>query len=198
MAQGDAGAAHHELIEIIKKANKLGVPTILWMTLDSSFHEFFFEFSQHFDYVFCADPREVELLRKDGISSRTLLPAVQPVLFNPVQDTKNDEAFDAGVLFDGWIDLVRYPEIGATLKQLTAINLNIFQSTQMMYKKDMQGIDSTLLPFVKGSVDALMLPALINMRPCISPWIKALRAGRKKSGLHSRQQPAVCPSPIWA
>lgn len=160
--QGNDRATRHELIEIVKKARELQVPTVFWMTLDSVFHEHFSEFLQHFDYVFCADPREVELLHKDGLSSRTLLPAVQPVLFNPVIEMKGDKAFDAGVLFDGWMDLVQFPEISDTLKKLTASKLSIFQSSQMMFKKHLQGIDSTLLPFVKGSVDALMLPILFK------------------------------------
>jgi glycosyltransferase involved in cell wall biosynthesis len=194
MAQNTPGIAHNELIKIIEKANELGIPTVYWMTLDSLFHEYFLEFSKHFDFVFCADPEEVELLRKDGVIAKKMLPAVQPVLFNSIQNLKKIEPFDAGVLFDGMADLVRFPEISATLKNFAECNLNIYQSALFMSERFLNHIDSALLPFVRGSVCSLMMPNLLRQASLCISFDKS--AAGKTQKVWAALEASACHTPI--
>ncbi|MFC1776007.1 hypothetical protein ACFL3I_01540, partial [Pseudomonadota bacterium] len=51
---------HEPLIRLIQLARKLSVPTVFWNTKDHLYHSHYVDFSQLFDYVFCADPLQVE------------------------------------------------------------------------------------------------------------------------------------------
>lgn len=161
MAQSIPGAANDEIQKIILSAKKRGIPTVFWMTMDRTYYQHFNQFAKGFDFVFCADSHCTKYFIKEGVTAKTLLPAVQPALFNPIH-RQESKSFHAGILYDGWVDLFRSPELGRILKKLKGCNLNIFQTELMMYKAQLQRMNDELMLLVQGTVMDLMLPSLLK------------------------------------
>ena len=162
MAQTVSGEEQDLLTLIISSAKEKNIPTVFWMTKGSDDYPHFSRFAKMFDFVFYADPVCENLFLKDGIAAEELLPAVQPCLFHPVQDAEKSISFNPGTLYDGWVDLFRFPEIGDILKRIKGNGLSIFQTRLMMYKKQLNHIDRDLIPFVKGTVPDVVVPDLLK------------------------------------
>ncbi|MCP4021532.1 MAG: glycosyltransferase [Desulfobacteraceae bacterium] len=181
MAQTIAGPDNDQILQIISSAKKQGLPTVFWMTMDHSYCAHFEALARVFDVIFCADPLATDIFAKNGIEAKTLLPAVQPVLFNPIRNVEANEPFDAGTLFNGWVDLFRFPELGKILKKFTAKNLNIFQTTLMMYKGQLLRTDKELMPYVQGTVPDLVLPGLLKSASMYLAFEKGYKAKTQKT-----------------
>ena len=173
MGQTISGEANEQLKDIIKLAGNKGIPTVFWMTLDHAYHHHFCEFAKGFDFVFCADPACMECFEKQGISAKLLRPAVQPVLFNPALPAGEKTPFHAGILFDGWVDLFKFPDIGRVLAKVKQDDLNIYQTRLMMYKAQLQRTDPGLVPFVQGTVSDIVLPGLLKRADMVLSFEKS-------------------------
>ena len=134
MAQNPSSSERGELLEIISLSRKLSIPTVYWITKGHEYHEHFRDFAKHFDYVFCADPMETELLRAEGVKAEVLLPCVQPALYNPfrIYDHHYD-AFSLNVLFDGWADLDRLNNDLSILNEIKKYGLSIIESRYKIF-----------------------------------------------------------------
>jgi glycosyltransferase involved in cell wall biosynthesis len=162
MALTIPGQENDEILNIIKTARKKQIPTVFWMTLSHSYCPHFIRIARAFDNVYCADPLAVEMFAAQGLSSKILLPAVQPVVFNPVHNVEENTPFNAGILFDGWVDLFENPQIAGILKKIKADDLNVFQTKLMMYRGQLQRTEKDLVPRVKGTVMDTHLPVLLK------------------------------------
>lgn len=135
MAQSLASHGREELMEIVSLARNLSIPTVYWNTQDHVFHGHYNDFARHFDHVFCADPREAEALRVEGVRAEELLPAVQPALFNPFRLYEHADAFSLGVLYDGWADLDRLTERLSILHEVKKYGLSIIESRYSIFHR---------------------------------------------------------------
>lgn len=163
MAQSVPGDQREELDSMLKLAGKLSIPTVFWFTLDSQYHEHFVDFARRFDRVYCADPKGLELMGKDGVRAEILLPAVQPVIFNPIHNYNTISIQNTGIVYDGWYDLFKFPDLNTVISKFKELNLNIIESAAMMYEIQLQRLhDKSLIPFVRGTVDQQDLPAILK------------------------------------
>lgn len=128
MAQCPPAIEREKLIEIVTMARKTGIPTVFWMTKNHVYHEHYKAFAIHFDFVFCADPIEVEKLRKEGVHAEILLPCARQV--------ENDgENRTIPILFDGWADLDKFTAELDILKCLKPLGLKIIESRYQIFKR---------------------------------------------------------------
>ncbi len=181
MAQTIPGEENDLIHQLILTAKKKGIPTVFWMTKDSAYYPHYNRVAKAFDLVFCADPLSQALFIKEGIPAKKLLPAVQPVLFNPIQNIEKNRVLNTGTLYDGWVDLFRFPEIGTILKKIKGNNLNIFQTRLMMYKAQLAHTDKELVPFVQGTILDLLLPNLLKNASMYLGFEKGCKSKIEKS-----------------
>jgi len=119
---------HGKILEIVKTAEKLSIPAIFWHTQDHIYHNHYKSLASHFDFIFCADPREAEALESMHAKVELLPPAVQPAIHNPFRDIEHVDAFRIKVLYDGWTDLIRLEEKLLLLRDIIPFGLNIIES----------------------------------------------------------------------
>ncbi len=162
MAQSIKNSEQEELLEILDQAKKRGIPSVYWITSDHSMHDHFSDFAKHFDFVYCADMKEIGLFKRDGINAAILLPAVQPVIFNPIHNFNQNKIRKSGILYDGWVDLFRYPELGNILSKVKKDNLNIYQSDLMMYRTQVKHTANNLAQSIRGTITKSALPYLLR------------------------------------
>ena len=156
MAQSVPGADHDELEAIVRSARKLGIPTVFWMTTDSQYQQHFEKFAKEFDFVFCADPKSVAAFENEGLKALLLEPAFQPRHFNPIQSPAR--SMDFGVVYDGWTDLYKRPEIRSVLSRLDPVDLCVIETGAMIPRSHLNRIRETpLRNAVKGSVHRSLL-----------------------------------------
>jgi hypothetical protein len=131
MAQLESG--HNLLNEVLSFARSNRIPTVYWFTKDHKYHHLFSKICSFFDFVFCADPKEVDLLTKEGVRSSLLLPCVQPVLYNPFRHYEDYHALDIELLVDGWATIDRYAKDFEYLKPLISSGtLKILESNYVI------------------------------------------------------------------
>jgi hypothetical protein len=135
MAQSLPSPGREELLEIVSLARRLSIPTVYWNTQDHVYHEHYKDFAKHFDHIFCADLREAEALRAEGVPAEGLLPAVQPALFNPFRLCEHADAFSLGVLYDGWADLDRLTESLSILREVKKYGLGVIESRYDIFQR---------------------------------------------------------------
>lgn len=134
LGQSPAALGQKDLLDIISLASKHSIPTVFWITKGHEYHEHFKDFSKHFDSVFCADPREVELLLAEGVQARELLPCVQPALYNPFRLYADYDSLNIEVLFDGWADLDRLTDELRALERIEEHGLSIIESRYQVFR----------------------------------------------------------------
>jgi hypothetical protein len=129
MAQCPPAEERNKLLEIVSLARQKGIPSVFWMTKNNFYHEHYKDFASHFDFVFCADPIEIEKLRLDGLNSMLLLPCATQVEYvkNPTRTIP--------ILFDGWADLDKYTTELNALKSLRPLGLKIIESRYQIFEK---------------------------------------------------------------
>jgi hypothetical protein len=126
-----------ELLEIVALANRLSIPAVFWITKGREYHKHYKDFARHFDAVFCADPREVDLLQVEGIDAEILLPCAQPAVYNPFRHYENYNTLNLDILYDGWADLDRMTDELRVLKEVTGYGLNIIESRYQIFRRRM-------------------------------------------------------------
>lgn len=129
-----------ELLQIVSFARKLSIPTVFWITKGHEYHEHYKDFARQFDFVFCADPMEVDLLRSEGVQAELLLPCVQPAMYNPFRLYEHFNAFTLGILYDGWADLDRMTGELSVLKKIKPYGLNIIESRYQIFRSRMNAL----------------------------------------------------------
>jgi hypothetical protein len=162
LSQTVSGEENDLILRMVETAAQKGIPSVFWMTLDVKYCPQFADTARRFDKIFCADPLASDWFEKHGTAAEILLPAVQPVLFNPVQRVPGNQTIPAGVLFDGWVELFRNPQLSAVLKKISRRNLKIIQTNQMMYKNQAERTDRQLSPCIKGTVLSSQYPSLLK------------------------------------
>lgn len=108
MAQFGGLEGNGLLAKVLDYAKSRQIPTVYWFTKDHKYHEHFKNIAGLCDFIFCADPEEINLLSSEGVRSELLLPCVQPALFNPFRHYEDYLSLDIELLVDGWADLDRY------------------------------------------------------------------------------------------
>ncbi len=133
-AQSAKTDGNKELITVINFAKEKNIPTVFWNTQDHVYHELYKDISKEFDYTFCADLKEQQLLSNEKIYADLLLPSVQPALYNSFRENKYYDKLDIDVLFDGWADLFRFDEQLSVLKEIKKYGLKIIDSKKEIFK----------------------------------------------------------------
>jgi hypothetical protein len=137
MGQCPNAPGRKELLEIITRARKLSIPTVFWITKGHEYHEHYKDFARYFDFVFCADPKEAELLRGEGVKAEELFPCVQPAIYNPFRHYEDYNAFSLDMLYDGWADLDRMTDELNFLQEIKPYGLNIIESRYQIFRRRM-------------------------------------------------------------
>lgn len=140
IAQNRSSPKGEILREIVKVSQKQNIPTVFWITKSHNYHENYKDFARIFDYVFCSDAKEVELLRSEGIQAELLLPCVQPKIYNPFRTVEEYEHFKANALFDGWADVDRMRHKFNVLKEIKPSGLSIFDSRYQIFRSRKSGL----------------------------------------------------------
>ncbi|WP_286019534.1 glycosyltransferase [Candidatus Venteria ishoeyi] len=133
MEQCTPSEGYQELLKIISTAQKYSIPTVFWFTKSHFYHEHYKNFSKNFDYVFCADPIEIDLLSREKIQAELLLPCVQPALYNPFRLYDHHEALNINLLYDGWADLDRLGQKLDVLKDFFGFDIRIIESRYQIF-----------------------------------------------------------------
>jgi hypothetical protein len=133
MAQLESGKSL--LLEVLSFAKDKQIPTVYWFTKDHKYHHLFSKLCCLFDWVFCADPEEVDMLSAEGLRSSLMLPCVQPALYNPFRHFDDYQAIDIELLVDGWTTIDRYAKEYDYLKLLFEnCSLKIVESNYIITK----------------------------------------------------------------
>jgi len=140
MGQCNSSPARGELLEIVSLAQKLSIPTVFWITKGHEYHEHYKTFATCFDYVFCSDPKEADMLRPEGVKAEVLLPCVQPAVYNPFRIFDHYNDFNIELLFDGWADLDRLTDELKILKEIKGYGLSIVESRYRMFRSRLKKI----------------------------------------------------------
>jgi len=172
MAQTEAAIETSSLALLIETAQRAGIPTIYWFTLDHQFHRLFLPFAKLFSQVFCADVNELRLMRESGINADLLLPAVQPALFNPIHKYGVEPLSEFNIVCDGIADIISNQEAFQHLgPQLASMGLKVYQTDYSVWETKVNNFPEMKDAFI-GSVDfesrrAILKDAQIYL--CLSP-----------------------------
>ena len=134
MGYNEASSEQKKIVQILAYAAKLSIPTVYWMTKSHEYHNLYKDSCRLFDFVFCADPRELEKMQADGIDADLLLPCIQPAIYNPFRHYEHYDTFALNVLFDGWADLVRLQDKIGVLKEIQKYGLSIIESRYRIFQ----------------------------------------------------------------
>ncbi len=134
MGQIAASPEHGQLVEIVRMARELSIPSVFWMTKGHEYHEHYRDYARHFDLVACADPAEIGRLAAEGVRAVSLPPCVQPALYNPFRRFGEDQDLGLDILFDGWADIDRLGEQLDVLHALKPLGLCIVESRYEMFR----------------------------------------------------------------
>lgn len=162
MALSSPGPERSALESMLGLAKNLGLPTVFWFTWDHAYHEHFKDVAALFDLVFCADPKEAELLQAKGLDAQVLLPAFQPAIFNPIREYGQHGAFNMNILYDGWADLLRYPHELCVLRKLHTRKFSIIESGSNITVKQFQRAPYELQECILGRVAPFSLPTVLK------------------------------------
>lgn len=174
MAQIPASGEYKKLGEIIMASRKLAIPTIFWNTKDFLYHIYFKDFAKLFDYVYCADVREAELLKSEGIDVEVLLPCVQPAIYNPFREYDRYHGMDLGILFDGWADLDRFRNELDVLELINdRFSLSIIESRFLITRARLDTY-SRLKKVILGCVTDEMRSLCLKYSSCYISFDKSL------------------------
>ncbi len=118
------------LIEILRMAEEKRIPSVFWITKDNLYHEHYKDFALNFDYVFCFDRLIVEKLKSEGVNASHLPVCVQPKIYDGIDCMPEKEIT---MLFDGWVDIDKYPERYLNLRTLFESGLRIIESRYQIF-----------------------------------------------------------------
>lgn len=164
MAQSINNEDGKELRLLIKSFREAGIPTVYWITMDHSYHQHFKDLANEFDYVFCSDKKELELLRENGfLNTKFLPPFVHPKIYNPFKFFEHYDSLELGSIFDGWADLDRSSSYHELLKSIKEIGrLDIIESRYKVTKARRNTLGGALSSSVIGCVHGLDIPNVLK------------------------------------
>ena len=141
LALTDPNFANNDLYQLIVSAKRYNIPTIYWLTVDYQYHELFSKIVYYFDYIFCADPRETEILKNLGIQAETLLPAVQPAIYNGITEYPGKDVNRIPGICDGLADVIKnWDKFGDFYKELLDFNINFFDSFNQIWESKLNSL----------------------------------------------------------
>jgi hypothetical protein len=153
MAELPGGEQRERLHDLLALAQSRAIPTVFWMTQDHGYLHLYQALAARFDRVFCADPRALTGLAQSGVDARLLPPAVQPRRFNPIRSIDDRTRETPGIVYDGWSDLFKFPEIRAALCRLPTAALSVIDTNAMLARSQVERIpERELQPALKGWV----------------------------------------------
>jgi hypothetical protein len=138
MGQCPNAPGREELLKMVSLAKKFSIPTVFWITKGHEYHEHYKDFARNFDFVFCADPKEAEMLQVEGVQAKELLPCVQPAIYNPFRHYDDYYAFNLGMIYDGWADLDRMTDELSILKEVKNYGLDVIESRYQIFRRRME------------------------------------------------------------
>ena len=144
----------NNLLGMVSLARQKGIPAVFWFTKGNAYHEHYKHFVRHFDFVFCADPVEVEKLRNEGLQAELLLPCAQPAYHK--RQTVNAVAVATQtipILYDGWADLDKMTTDLAIFLKLKPHGLRIIESRYQVFSRR-----KDILPEYKGHILGCVSP----------------------------------------
>lgn len=163
LAQSVNSNKGNELKSVVKLFRESGIPTVYWITMDHAYHEHFEDFSKNFDYIFCADEEEVQMLNEIGLDSEYLPPCVQPRIYNPFRVFDKYDAIDLGFIYDGWADLDRSSIHHELLKKIKDLGcLDIVESNYLVTRGRLKALDSKLADSIRGCVGYSTYPSVLK------------------------------------
>ncbi len=119
------------LEEMLAVCHKKNIPTVFWDTEYTTHFPLFAPAACLFDHIFATDIKSIDAYQRvPGCDRVTHLPlAVQPGLHNPVRQEKFlGEKRDFSILFDGWADMLEWPDKYDSLKGFLKEGLHIVES----------------------------------------------------------------------
>jgi hypothetical protein len=123
-----------DLIQVAQYARKQNIPTVFWMTKGHEYHELYQPLFRCFDYLFCADFRQIDKISSSRRHADGLQPCIQPAVYNPFRHYDPFHDFALNVLFDGLADLEKQNFQHEILKETQRIGLSIIESRQHFFK----------------------------------------------------------------
>jgi len=148
LAQTHPGEQQEIMLAIIDYCKKNAIPTVYWHTQDLLYRYVFNTFADNFDFVFCADPRNIDYLQRKDIEADVLLPAIQPAIHNPFREFSDADKFNLDILYDGWADILRFGRDLAFLKSFKNLGLSIIESRFRLFRNklnDTNGLKGNVL-----------------------------------------------------
>ncbi len=133
LAQHPSSDKYEELLLILSEAKKKGIPTVYWQTAGKEYHEIYASFAKNFDVIFCAEKEEIDLFASEGIIAEYLPPCIQPSLQNPFKHYDYYDTINWGIVYDGWKDLERKPELWNIISEFTNMDLHIIESNAVLF-----------------------------------------------------------------
>lgn len=131
-----------ELYQLLQVAKEQNIPTIYWFTLDHEYHELFSPVAKYFDYVFCADPKETDKLKNMGIDAETLLPAVQPAIYNAITEYDGKQVERIPAVCDGLVDVLQtWNEKQELYKDLSEFGVKFFDSRNQIWQSKVNDLE---------------------------------------------------------
>ncbi|WP_304544083.1 glycosyltransferase [Sulfurimonas microaerophilic] len=144
MALTDPTFESTELYKLLQVAKEQNIPTVYWFTLDHEYHELFSPVAKYFDHVFCADPRETIKLQQIGINAYTLLPAVQPSIYNRINEYGGKESKRIPGVCDGLVDILQtWDKYHELYKDLLGFGVKFFDSRNQIWKSKINDLEIT-------------------------------------------------------
>lgn len=124
------------------------IPTVYWLTRDVIHYENFRTCMADFDLVCVADPRAVDLVRRDYPDKQIVFlpPCVSAQMHNPFRwDGDN-----ARILFDGWAELQERPERYDLLAAVPANSIDIVESRYVLHRVKLHALPDDLRARLRG------------------------------------------------
>ena len=130
------------MIAIISGAKENSIQTVFWHTQDHNDIARYLAIAKHFDLVCCADPLTIAAVAKDGIKAESLLPCVQPALYNPFRHYEHKDCLNLGILYDGWADISQLREILSVLQKIKSLGLHIIESRLEQFDNELNNLSN--------------------------------------------------------
>lgn len=157
LAQYPTSDNYAELLEILAEAKKKNIPAVYWQTGGKEYHDIYAAFAKNFEFVFCADDEECSLFAAEGIKAEYLPPCIQPALANPFKQHEYYNTIHWDIVFDGWKDLERKPELWNILSELTDMDFHIVESNALLFTSSIFAktkICPAYAPYLHGCITA--------------------------------------------
>jgi len=124
------------------------IPTVYWLTRDVVHYENFRACMADFDLLCVADPRAIDLVRRDHPDKQIIFlpPSISPQMHNPFRWSGDN----ARILFDGWAELQERPERYHFLSAIPADRIDIVESRYVLHRVKLHALTEDLRARLRG------------------------------------------------